>query len=75
MTDARSRDFVDRVVSVVDHQTGGPQPDRCPSHVLLTVLASHADEDADAVWTAAEQAVKDGRLRYAAAIDEFWLLD
>lgn len=67
------RDLVKRVVRTVDHQTGGPQPNKCPVHQLLTVLASHVDEDAaDAVWAAAEQAVADGRLRYDENEREFW---
>lgn len=68
----RSRELEDRVVSVVKHNTGGPQRDRIPWHVVMTHLASHAGFEVDAVWDALDAAVDEGRLGYDAEAREFW---
>lgn len=48
----------------MDHQTGGPQPERVSMRIILTVLASHGNEDAGAVRKTVEKVVADERLRY-----------
>lgn len=69
------KNMVDHVVATVDHQTGGPQSDRVPRHVLGTVLISHADEDRDEVWQAVEQAVESGRLGYDEEEQTYWVTE
>lgn len=58
------RDLEDHVVSVVTHNTGGPQPDRVPWHVVLSSLTSYSKYDVDAVWDALDAAVEADRLGY-----------
>lgn len=61
-------DLEDRVVRVVDYQTGGPQPDRFSTYALLVTLASHGDEAHDTV-----RAGYRGRPLQTRRTDEFWL--
>lgn len=65
MTDSEGsarRSLADHVVATVEHQTGGPQPESIPEHVLLVVLSTHGGEDADAVRAALDACVDAGRL-------------
>jgi hypothetical protein len=70
-----SKTLEDRVVSVVYHQTSGPQHETVPESTVLTILSSHADENSEAVRMALDSAVESGRVvsadgRYALADDE-----
>lgn len=74
MTDSEGSDrrsLEDRVVSTVEHQTGGPQPDSVPEHVLLIVLSTHGGEDADRVREAIGACVDSGRLESDG--DRYWI--
>lgn len=73
MTDSAGagRSLEERVVSTVDKQTGGPQPESVPEHVLKIVLSTHGREDLDAVREAIGACVDAGRLESDG--DRYWI--
>ena len=57
-----ARTLTDQVVSVVDKQTGGPQPDSVSMDIIKTVLCANGREDPTDVEDAVAAAVRTGRL-------------